>query len=213
MENNHISNLRNDYRRGQLDREHVHLDPVIQFGRWMEQAIEAGIEEPTAMVLATASAEGVPSARVVLLKGFNEKGFTFFTNYNSRKGLELGSNPNAALVFFWKELERQVRIEGSVEKVSAVESDEYFSQRPKESQVGAIISPQSTIVPDRQFLEERLKEYLEKNKAPYARPGHWGGFRLKPVAIEFWQGRPGRLHDRIRYTSSGAHWHIERLAP
>jgi pyridoxamine 5'-phosphate oxidase len=208
-----LSGIRNEYRRGNLDKSHVNPDPVKQFAVWMEQAFESGIEEPTAMTLATADSYGKPSARMVLLKGFDQSGFTFYTNYLSRKADQLKMNPYAALVLYWKELERQVRIEGRIEKVSPVESDEYFAARPRESQVSAIISPQSTIIPDRQYLIEMRDDYLVKHPKKHHRPLHWGGYRLKPGMIEFWQGRPGRLHDRIRYLLSESDWIIERLAP
>ena len=208
-----LSFIRNDYRQGELDETHVHADPMMQFGTWMEQAINAGIEEPTAMTLATATADGIPSARMVLLKGFDERGFSFFTNYLSRKGRELDSNPAAALVFFWKELERQVRIEGRVVKISPEQSDEYFSSRPEESQVNAIISPQSENISSRAHLEDLREYYLKNHEGPHKRPKKWGGYCLVPVAIEFWQGRPGRMHDRILYSVAANGWKIERLAP
>ena len=173
----------------------------------------AGIEEPTAMTLATVSPEGMPSARMVLLKGFDENGFVFFTNYESRKGQEIAKNHRVALVFYWKELERQVRIEGFVVKTSGKESDDYFQSRPAESQVSAIISPQSAPIPDRQHLTDLQKEYLQNHSGEHKRPAHWGGYQVIPDMIEFWQGRESRLHDRMRYARKGGEWVIERLAP
>jgi pyridoxamine 5'-phosphate oxidase len=208
-----LTGIRNEYLRGILDRKHADPDPVAQFGKWMEEAVRAGIEEPTAMTLATADAAGRPSARIVLLKGFDRHGFIFFTNYQSRKGQDLEANPFAALVFHWKELERQVRIEGKVIKLPAPDSDEYFASRPFESQVSAIVSPQSQVVPDRQFLIQLKEEYLKGNRDRNQRPPHWGGFRLIPSLFEFWQGRPGRLHDRIQYSMEKDSWKLLRLAP
>ncbi len=173
------------------------------------------MEEPNAMTLATASADGFPSARIVLLKDFNEKGFVFFTNYSSFKGKQLEENPKACLVFFWKELERQVRITGLIEKISDSENDEYFYSRPKESQLGALASPQSQVIENREWLEDNYKKLLDEAvDKDVKRPAHWGGYRVKPVIIEFLQGRPGRLHDRLQYTlQENGEWKIERLAP
>lgn len=209
-----LSGLRNEYRRGKLDKQHIDPDPVVQFRAWMKEAVTAGVDEPTAMTLATATSDGKPSARIVLLKGFDHDGFTFFTNYKSRKATDLEKNPFAALAFYWQELERQVRVEGKVTRVTDAESDDYFAIRPHESQVGAIISPQSKVVPDRQYLEDLRDDYLKKLKGENRRPHFWGGYRLIPDLFEFWQGRPGRLHDRLQYTlSSDNSWKIERLAP
>ena len=213
MQKNDLSKIRNEYLRGELGMEQVLPDPVRQFALWMDQAIASEIDEPTAMTLATVGTDGKPSARMVLLKGFDDKGFVFFTNYESRKGQEILKNHRVALVFYWKELERQVRIEGFVLKTSGKESDDYFRSRPPESQVSAIISPQSAIIPDRRHLENRKMEYLEKHTGEHIRPANWGGYQVVPEMMEFWQGRPNRLHDRLRYSRTGGEWAIECLAP
>jgi pyridoxamine 5'-phosphate oxidase len=213
MQPTDLSKIRNEYLQGELDIEHVLPNPFQQFGVWMDQAILAQIEEPTAMTLATVSPEGLPSARMVLLKGFDQNGFVFYTNYESRKGQEISKNHRVALVFFWKELERQVRIEGFVLKTSGKESDDYFHSRPAESQVSAIISPQSAVIPDQQYLIDLRNEYMHNHSGEHKRPGHWGGYQVIPEMVEFWQGRPSRMHDRIRYTRKGGEWVIERLAP
>jgi pyridoxamine 5'-phosphate oxidase len=210
-----ISDLREDYRLKSLDFTDVTTHPFPQFETWFQEAVAAQILEPNAMVLATV-AEGKPSARVVLLKGLTTEGFVFFTNYMSRKGIELAENPYAALCFNWLDLQRQVRIEGVVEKISEVDSDAYFNSRPFGSRIGAWASPQSQIIPNRAILEENLVEYAQKyeNIEGVPRPPHWGGYILLPTLIEFWQGRSSRLHDRIRYekTENGA-WEMARLAP
>jgi pyridoxamine 5'-phosphate oxidase len=213
MQKSNLAQIRNEYLKGELDIAGVHPDPVQQFGTWMDQAIKAEIEEPTAMTLATVNEVGKPSARMVLLKGFDEKGFVFFTNYDSRKGREISKNHRVALVFYWRELERQVRIEGFVLKTSGQESDVYFKSRPAESQVSGIISPQSEIIPDRQHLDKLRDDYIQDHLGEHERPVFWGGFQVIPEVIEFWQGRPNRLHDRIQYTRKGGDWAIERLAP
>ncbi len=210
-----IADLRKDYSSETLLETAIATHPIHQFDKWWQQAIDSQIDEANAMTLATASSDGMPSARVVLLKGFNQDGFVFFTNYKSYKGLQLEENPKACLVFFWKELERQVRIIGLVNKISEQESDEYFHSRPIGSQVGAWTSPQSHVIPNRSWLDEQYqkisKELKEKN---IERPPHWGGYIVKPVIMEFWQGRPSRLHDRIQYTlQENGEWKIERLAP
>ena len=197
-----------------LSENDVHKNPISQFAIWWDEAISSNIEEVNAMTLATVNEEGYPSARIVLLKDYNEKGFVFFTNYESRKGKSLLINPNASIVFFWKELERQVRIQGVVEKISEEESTAYFTSRPVESKIGAWASPQSEVIESRDFLETRFKNFEEKySKIEIPKPPHWGGYIVKPSRIEFWQGRPGRLHDRIEYNKNNEGWTIERLAP
>jgi pyridoxamine 5'-phosphate oxidase len=208
-----IAQLRKNYTFGQLSETEVPHNPLVLFQLWFDQAVKAQCPEPNSMTLATADQAGNPSARIVLLKGADQNGFTFFTNYESQKGRELAIRPQAALLFHWHELERQVRIKGLVERVSAAESDEYFHSRPTASRIGAWASPQSSAIPSREFLEEAEKRYqAEFGDAP-PRPAHWGGYCLKPTEIEFWQGRPSRLHDRIHYQLDAANWKIERLAP
>lgn len=213
--NKAVAAIRKEYAAETLLEKDVMPSPIEQFQKWWDQAISSEILEPNAMTLATASADGFPSARIVLLKGFDEKGFVFFTNYQSFKGTQLEENPKACLVFFWKELERQVRITGLVSKLPEAESDEYFQSRPVSSRLGAWASPQSQVIENREWLEnnfENKKESFGNGEVP--RPPHWGGYGVKPVMVEFWQGRVSRLHDRIQYTleENGA-WKIERLAP
>jgi pyridoxamine 5'-phosphate oxidase len=210
-----IAAIRKVYSQKTLSEADVEADPFKQFDKWWKEALTSDIDEVNAMTLATASADGVPSARTVLLKGYSEEGFVFYTNYNSYKGKQLMENPKACLVFFWKELERQVRITGIVQKTSAKDSEEYFHARPLASQLGAAVSPQSEVIENREWLEKKYLE-LEKNLDASAveRPDHWGGYIVKPVIIEFWQGRPSRLHDRIEYTlQENGQWKIQRLAP
>jgi pyridoxamine 5'-phosphate oxidase len=210
-----IAGIRKNYSRKKLSEKKAARDPVKQFEKWWKQAVASKIEEPNAMTLATASPDGMPSARIVLLKGFDQEGFVFFTNYNSFKGLQLAGNPKACLVFFWKELERQVRITGLVQRINEKASDTYFYSRPTGSQVGAIASPQSQVIESREWLDKRYKELQKQfKKEKPERPADWGGFVVKPVIMEFWQGRPSRLHDRLQYTldDRGA-WKLERLAP
>jgi len=210
-----IANIRRDYMLESLNEEGAAADPIKQFTFWWDEAVKSEIDEVNAMTLATATKDGLPSARIVLLKGYDEKGFVFFTNYNSDKGKELEANPHAALVFFWKELERQVRIEGMVEKISAAENDAYYFSRPTGSRIGAWASPQSQVISDRKIIENNFLAYEEKFGTEFIpRPEHWGGYSVKPKTIEFWQGRSSRLHDRILYTAlNGAQWKKERLAP
>ena len=206
--------MRSEYTREALAEADVDADPVVQFGRWFEQAQQAGLLEPTAMTLATATPDGRPSARMVLLRGFDERGFCFFTNYESRKGAELTANPRAALVFWWDALERQVRIEGRVERTSRAESEAYFSSRPPGSQLSAAASPQSRVIDSRAVLERRVAELGAGHRdSQLPLPDFWGGFRLVHEVVELWQGRPNRLHDRLRYRRAGDGWKIERLAP
>jgi pyridoxamine 5'-phosphate oxidase len=210
-----IQTPRKDHTRSFLSEEDVHPDPIHQFAFWVEEAQQSGNPEFNAAALATATPDGRPSARMVLLRGADDRGFSFFTNYESRKARELEANPYAALVLFWHELERQVRIEGRVERVSAEESDHYFHSRPRGARIGAWASPQSQVISGREFLDSRYVESESRHPdETVPRPANWGGYRLIPDSIEFWQGRPNRLHDRLRYTRrSDGNWLIERLAP
>lgn len=212
---NNIADIRTDYKLKELNDTDVDSNAINQFTKWWSDATESKIDEINAATLATATLTGKPSARTVLLKGYDEKGFIFFTNYNSHKGADLAENPQACLVFFWKELQRQVRIEGLVEKVSEADSDAYFNSRPIGSRIGACASPQSKIIQSRKEIEdnvERLNQQFADGNIP--RPLHWGGYIIKPQLIEFWQGRPSRLHDRIQYSlDNNGGWKTDRLAP
>ena len=213
--NRSIADLRIDYTQQSLLETDVNADPFIQFQTWFDAAVTAKLPEPNAMTIATATADGIPSARVVLLKALDPRGFVFFTNYNSHKAQELTANPRAALVFLWTEMERQVRIQGTVEKIDPAESDEYYYSRPAGSRLGAWASEQSQVIPDRSILEDRLASLKAQHPdGDIPRPEHWGGFRVIPTVIEFWQGRSSRLHDRLRYQLSETNgWTIDRLSP
>ncbi len=209
-----IAAIRKTYSQKSLSEKDAATDPITQFGNWWDEAVGSSIDEVNAMTLATASADGLPSARIVLLKGFDENGFCFFTNYNSFKGQQLAENPKACLVFFWKELERQVRITGLIEKLDESASNAYFNSRPLESRIGAIISPQSQVIESREWLDQQYQAAVKTSAGKLQRPENWGGYIVKPVLIEFWQGRPGRLHDRLQYSLlENGGWKIERLAP
>ncbi len=213
MEN--LRDIRLDYNKSKLEEALMPDEPFRLFKNWLEAALQSDEQEPTAMVLSTVSPEGRPSSRIVLLKDFHDGALVFYSNYQSRKGEELKENPNAALLFFWPALERQVRLEGKVQQITAEESDRYFYSRPLESRIGAAISPQSQIIPDRKTLEEAFHKELEnmQNGLEPKRPVHWGGYKLIPEIMEFWQGRPGRMHDRFQYRLADGQWLKNRLAP
>jgi pyridoxamine 5'-phosphate oxidase len=208
-------NIRKSYQRAELNDLDLAKDPFDQFSQWWKDALDANLNEPNALTLATVSADGQPAARTVLLKGISSHGFEFYTNYQSRKAREMEQNPKVALLFFWKELERQIRVEGLVEKVSRERSKEYFQSRPLGSQIGAWASPQSKVIEDREDLENAVAVIEEKfiGQDPLPLPDHWGGYIVKPHLFEFWQGRPDRLHDRFEYMMENANWIIRRLAP
>lgn len=209
-----LAQMRKSYERAALDESHVLADPMAQFQRWFDDAVHAKVDEPNAMTLSTASAEGRPSSRILLLKGADERGFVWFTNYNSRKGRDLAANPYAAIQFFWHELERMVRVEGRVERVTAQESDEYYKVRPLGSRIGAWASPQSQVLSSRDVLEAAFQDQQAKLGEDPPRPDHWGGYRLIPDHWEFWQGRPSRLHDRLVFNQAAdGSWQLQRLAP
>lgn len=211
-----LEDLRESYKRGKLDESHCHPNPMVQFQTWMKEARDSKLKEPNAMNLSTVSADGRPSGRVVLLKEITANGFLFYTNYTSRKGQEIEANPHVSLTFYWAELERQVRVEGSVSRVDRAKSEKYFNGRPKGSRLGALVSHQSEVLPSRLPLEQRLaeleSEYQDRNDVPT--PEWWGGYCVEPSAIEFWQGRDNRLHDRLLYRrTAGGMWALERLSP
>ncbi len=214
IDNTEIENLRRSYSLRELTEATVNKDPFEQFSQWMEEAVKSDLLDANAMVLATSDKKGFPSARVVLLKGIDDKSFVFYTNYESHKGSELSENPNAALLFFWKELERQVRITGRVEKISKDKSEKYFHSRPYDSQIGAFASEQSSVIPNREFLENKFTELRNKyDGKEIPLPEFWGGYKLIPNYFEFWQGRESRLHDRIVYLPVGNSWKTQRLSP
>jgi pyridoxamine 5'-phosphate oxidase len=210
-----IADIRRDYSHKSLSEKDVQPDAIKQFENWWNEAVASKIDEVNAMTLATASIDALPSARIVLLKEFNEQGFVFFSNYESYKAQQLAENPKACLVFFWKELERQVRVTGLIQKINSQQSDEYFQSRPEASRIGAWASPQSRVIENREWLDGKFNELVNKMEGTKInRPPHWGGYIVKPVVIEFWQGRPSRLHDRIQYTlDESGKWKIDRLAP
>ncbi|MDE3235072.1 MAG: pyridoxamine 5'-phosphate oxidase [Bacteroidota bacterium] len=213
--NRSIADIRKDYILQSLNEADVAANPIEQFARWWEDAIKSEIDEVNAMTVATATKEGVPAARIILLKGFDERGFIFFTNYQSAKGNEIADNPQVALLFFWKELERQIRISGTIEKIGAKDSDDYFQSRPAGSRLGAWSSPQSTVIESRQVIEDNYARYEQQfDNGNIPRPPHWGGYLVKPQKIEFWQGRSSRMHDRLLYSlQADGQWKLERLAP
>lgn len=208
-----MADLRREYSFAGLRRRDLHPDPLQQFNNWFQQALSAGVIEPNAMTLATVDAAGQPSSRVVLLKQVDERGFCFYTNYDSRKGRELRQNPRASLTIFWAGLERQVSARGVCEKLSREESEMYFKSRPVGSRLGAWVSKQSTIVSGREYLEKRLEEVMREHGEDPPMPEYWGGYVLTPLEVEFWQGRPNRLHDRLLYKNTENEWRIERLSP
>lgn len=209
-----ISDLRHDFSRDEFEELSARNAPFEQFELWLAEAVEKKLNDPNAMVLSTATADGHPSSRVVLLKGFDENGFVFYTNYESRKAAEMAANPHAALLFYWAETGKQVRVEGTTSKVPAETSDAYFASRPRASRIGAVASPQSNVIENREVLERRYAELdREYKEREIERPANWGGYVLAPTVFEFWQGRESRLHDRLRYTKTTSGWRVERLAP
>ncbi|MBS1949637.1 MAG: Pyridoxamine 5'-phosphate oxidase [Cytophagales bacterium] len=215
MQNKSIADIRKDYSKFSLDSSSIDQDPITQFTKWFDEAVRSEVTEPNAFTLSTVSEDGLPSARIVLLKGVENKKFIFYTNYQSRKGKELEKNPACALTFFWPELERQVRIEGTATREGDELSEKYFQSRPRESQIGAWASPQSTLIANRKILEERVNQMQKKfeGQEKLPKPKQWGGFEVDPFRIEFWQGRPSRLHDRLLFTKIDGLWQVHRLAP
>ena len=213
MTEKELQNLRKQYTKSTLSEKSVNKDPFKQFVKWFREVLNTGFYEPNAVTLATSSKEGKPSARTVLLKGIDDNGFLFYTNYKSRKGKDIEQNPYGCLLFYWDKLERQVKIEGRIEKVSAEESEAYFNTRPYKSRVGAWASPQSSVIKDRSVIVKEFLKYMMKFRTHVPLPPAWGGYRLLPDTFEFWQGRPNRLHDRIRFTLLKKGWKTERLAP
>ena len=213
MNDDRIRRLRIDYESVPLSMSDTADDPIEQFDRWFSEAIASEVEEPNAMVVSTVSGNGTPSSRTVLMKSFDADGFVFYTNTGSRKGREIDDNPRVCLLFVWLPLHRQVRIEGIASRVSESESDTYFASRPIDAQIGALASPQSSVIPSRRWLEERVDELRDSTDVPIARPATWGGYRVRPSSFEFWQGRPNRLHDRILFEPTGVAWSKVRLAP
>lgn len=213
-QNIEIDLLRHEYTKDTLNENDMASDPMVEFEEWLEEAVESRLPEPNAMMLATADAHGHPSGRMLLLKKYDKRGFYFFTHYASRKAIDIEANPHGALLFYWHELERQIRIEGQIEKVSSGESDAYFATRPKNSRIGAWSSPQSSVIPNRKWLDDSFETWQKQHsEADIPRPENWGGYILIPDRIEFWQGRPSRLHDRIEYLRQGGNWIKQRLAP
>ena len=209
-----IADIRSEYRRAELREVDIDADPIVQFRRWFDDALTAEVNEPNAMCLATATPDAYPAARVVLLKEVDDRGFVFYTDYRSRKSQELSDNPHASLCFFWSELERQVRVSGAVQRVSRADSEAYFQSRPRESRIGAWTSLQSSEIASREQLEQQWTDNVARfGDGPVPLPDHWGGFRVIPEEIEFWQGRPGRLHDRLQYRRESGAWHCRRLSP
>lgn len=209
-----LSDFRENYLKRKLEESDLPADPFSLFEKWFGEVVSLGIEDPTAMALSTCDANGKPSSRMVLLKGIDKGGFIFYTNYMSRKSADLTANPQASLLFYWKDLQCQVRIEGKVSQLSPLESDLYFYSRPVESRIAAIVSPQSQVIPDRSWLETKARKYREEHpEGPVQCPPFWGGYLLLPEMFEFWQGRENRLHDRFRYSTKGIGWKRERLAP
>lgn len=209
-----LHDIRKEYKFARLEIDNLDANPIVQFRFWLNEALHAGTDEPNAMVLSTSAPDGKPSSRVVLLKSLDEDGFTFFTNYESKKGMQISSHPFGSLLFFWPRLERQVRIEGKIFKTIRQESDAYFEERPEGSKIGAWSSPQSRRIPSREYLENLQKDYMEMFRTKtLGRPENWGGYKLVPQLIEFWQGRENRLHDRFEYTRNDNMWEVYRLAP